>query len=202
MVRWMRIASSPPTIPSNPVADALELIKAEVDELFRTRRKAETALRQSEERYRTIIDTIVDGYYEINLRGQVMFCNDALLRIFGFTRSEVDELDALALLASDDRDRAVSVFTRVYETGEPAHSIDWEISTRDGNTDSHRDVDFAHHRCRRRGPGLSRHHSRRHRTHQRPPRKRQIWRLNSNAPSGWRPSERSPEASPTISTTS
>jgi PAS domain S-box-containing protein len=122
-----------PDDPLNPVADALELIKAEVDELFRTRRKAETALRQSEERYRTIIDTIVDGYYEINLRGQVMFCNDALLRIFGYTRSEVDELDALALLASDNRDRAVSVFSRVYETGEPAHSIDWEISTRDGN---------------------------------------------------------------------
>ncbi len=121
-----------PDDPLAPVADALELIKADVDELFRTRRKTETALRQSEERYRTILDTIVDGYYEINLRGEVMFCNDALLRIFGFARSEIEELDALALLTAENQDLAISVFTRVYETGEPAHSIDWEISTRDG----------------------------------------------------------------------
>jgi PAS domain S-box-containing protein len=121
-----------PGHPLTPVADALELIKADVDELFRTRHRTETALRQSEERYRTILDTIVDGYYEINLRGQVMFCNDALLRIFGFARSEIDELDTLALLASENQELAVSVFTQVYETGEPAHSIDWEISTRDG----------------------------------------------------------------------
>ncbi len=122
-----------PDDPLIPVADALEIIKAEVDELFRTRRKAETALKQSEERYRTIVDTIADGYYEINLRGQVMFCNDALLRIFGYSRSEIDELDAVSLLAPENRDLAVSVFSRVYETGEPAHAIDWEIGTRDGN---------------------------------------------------------------------
>ena len=99
-----------PDDPLIPVVDALELIKAEVDELFRTRRRTETALRQSEERYRTILDTIVDGYYEINLRGQVMFCNDALLRIFGYSRSEIDELDALSLLAPENRDLAISVF--------------------------------------------------------------------------------------------
>ena len=122
-----------PDNPLVPVVDVLEVIKAEVDELFRARHKTETALRQSEERYRTILDTIVDGYYEINLRGQVMFCNDALLRIFGFARSEIDELDAIALLESENQEHAIAVFTRVYETGEPAHSIDWEIGTRDGN---------------------------------------------------------------------
>lgn len=124
-----------PYQPDHPLArviESLELIKAEVDELFRTRTATETALRLNEERYRTILDSIVDGYYEINLRGQVMFCNDALLRIFGYPRSEVDELDAIALLAAENRERAISVFTRVFETGEPAHSIDWEIATRDG----------------------------------------------------------------------
>ena len=116
-----------------PVVHALDLIKADVSELFQARKRSEQALRQSEERYRTILESIVDGYYEINLRGQVMFCNDALLKIFGYPRSEIDELDALSLLASDLRENAVGVFTRVYETGEPAHSIAWEIGTRDGS---------------------------------------------------------------------
>jgi len=122
----------PPDHPLAPVIDAIELIKSDVDELFRTRDRTESALRLSEERYRTILDTIVDGYYEINLRGQVMFCNDAVLRIFGYQRSEVDELDAIALLAPDDREKAIAVFKEVFETGRPSHSIEWEISTRDG----------------------------------------------------------------------
>ena len=123
-----------PDHPLAPVIDALELIKADVDELFRTRRKIEQALRESEERYRNILDSIVDGYYEINLRGQVMLCNDALLRIFRFPRSDVDDFDAIAMLAPEKRRKAMAVFMRVLETGEPAYSIDWEIGTRDGTT--------------------------------------------------------------------
>jgi PAS domain S-box-containing protein len=121
-----------PDDPLAPVVDALELIKAEVDDLFRVQRRAEVALRESEERYRTILDSIVDGYYEVDLRGQLMFCNDALLRIFGYSRSEVDTIDAISLLDNEQRESAMAVFTGVYETGEPAHSIDWEIGTRDG----------------------------------------------------------------------
>ncbi len=120
-----------PDDPLAPVVDAFELIKADVNDLFQERRKTEQALRQSEERYRTILESIVDGYYEINLRGQVMFCNDALLSIFGYPRSEIEDLDAISLLAPDLRENAIGVFTRVHETGEPAHSIAWEISTRD-----------------------------------------------------------------------
>jgi PAS domain S-box-containing protein len=123
-----------PTDPLAPVANALELIKADVNELFRARRRTEQALRESEERYRTILESIVDGYYEIDARGQVIFCNDALLSMFGYDRSEIENLDALSLLAPETKDHAVIVFTRVYETGDPAHSISWELSKRDGSS--------------------------------------------------------------------
>lgn len=124
----------PPEHPLSPVVEALELIKTDVDELLRQRGKTEQALRESEERYRTILESIVDGYYEINPRGEVMFCNDALLEIFGFSRSEADALDAIALLDPDDRAETIAVFTKVFETGTPHHLTDLEIGTRDGNT--------------------------------------------------------------------
>jgi signal transduction histidine kinase/CheY-like chemotaxis protein len=38
------------------------------------------------------------------------------------------------MLAPEKRRRAIEVFKRVLETGEPAYSIDWEIGTRDGTT--------------------------------------------------------------------
>jgi PAS domain S-box-containing protein len=121
-----------PDHPLAPVVDVLELIKADVDELFRARRRSETALRQSEERYRTILDTIVDGYYEVDLEGRVKFCNDALLRIFGFSLSEVEDLEVASLMDAQNRARAIGVFKGVLDTREPAHAIDWEIARKDG----------------------------------------------------------------------
>jgi PAS domain S-box-containing protein len=38
-------------------------------------------LRQSEERYRTIIESIEDGYYEVDLAGDFTFFNDSLCRM-------------------------------------------------------------------------------------------------------------------------
>jgi len=45
------------------------------------RKKAEEALRQAEEKYRTILETIEDGYYEVDLAGNFTFLNDALSRM-------------------------------------------------------------------------------------------------------------------------
>ena len=47
------------------------------------RRKAEEALTDSEEKYRTIIESIEDGYYELDLFGSFTFFNDTTCRILG-----------------------------------------------------------------------------------------------------------------------
>ncbi|MGD9372673.1 MAG: PAS domain S-box protein, partial [Desulfobacterales bacterium] len=45
------------------------------------RKIAEEALRASEEKYRTIIETTPDGYYEVDLAGTFTFLNDAMCNI-------------------------------------------------------------------------------------------------------------------------
>ncbi len=50
---------------------------------------AERALAASEERYRTIVESLVDGYYEADLEDRVTFCNPTCARIFGRPREEV-----------------------------------------------------------------------------------------------------------------
>ena len=51
--------------------------------------RMEEAIHLSEERYRTIIDEIEDGYYEMDLAGSFTFVNDSMSRILGYSRKEL-----------------------------------------------------------------------------------------------------------------
>ena len=53
------------------------------------RKKAQSALLMSEEKYRTILQSIEDGYYEVDLAGNMTFFNESLCRILGYTRDEL-----------------------------------------------------------------------------------------------------------------
>lgn len=110
----------------------MTLLKAELDQQLRVRRAAETALRQSEERYRTILDDIVDGYYEIDLVGNVTFCNNAMLRILGLHRDEINDLKARSYMDREHSKRVISEFVRVFDTEHPARALSWELIRKDG----------------------------------------------------------------------
>ena len=45
------------------------------------RKQAEEAMRDSEEKYRTILEKIEDGYYEVDLTGTLTFFNDSACKI-------------------------------------------------------------------------------------------------------------------------
>jgi PAS domain S-box-containing protein len=49
------------------------------------RRRAEKALQESEERYRLLFKRNLAGVYRANLAGQILDCNEACARIFGFS---------------------------------------------------------------------------------------------------------------------
>ena len=96
------------------------------------RREVEEALRQSEEKYRTIIENIEDGYFETDLEGRFTFVNDSIERILGYSREQLLMMDKANYM---DRKNALSimrVFRTVYDTGRPEQGYDWEIITRDG----------------------------------------------------------------------
>ena len=53
-----------------------------------TRKKAEEALRLSEEKYKDIIENIEEGFFELNLDGTMVFYNETLYEILGYNRKE------------------------------------------------------------------------------------------------------------------
>lgn len=123
-----------PDHPFGVFYDAMDLIKNDLDDLLHKRKQAETDLKRSEEKYRTIIEEIADGYYEVNLRGDMTFCNDALSRIFGYPENELIGLNNRAYMSQETATKVYSVFNRVYTTEEPERHLVYDIVRKEGKT--------------------------------------------------------------------
>jgi PAS domain S-box-containing protein len=96
------------------------------------RKLAERTLRESEERYRTIIENIQEGYYEVDLDGNYTFFNDGLLRITGYSRQEMLGMSNRRIVDEFNNKKVFNMFHQVYLTGVPAHAFDWECIRKDG----------------------------------------------------------------------
>jgi len=115
-------------------AELVEVNK-QLREEAEARKQAEKALskqRQSEERYRTILESIEDAYYEVDIGGNLTFFNEALCRIAGLPRDELAGMNNREYTSPETAKKMYQVFNKVFRTGKPAKEFDWEIIRRDG----------------------------------------------------------------------
>ncbi|HDQ04381.1 MAG TPA: PAS domain S-box protein [Deltaproteobacteria bacterium] len=84
-----------------------------------SQKQAETNLRQSEERYRTIIDTITDAYYEVDLAGNTTVFNEAYLKLYEYTAKEMQGKNYKTYVDKEKAQMAYWVFNQVFKTGKP-----------------------------------------------------------------------------------
>ena len=96
------------------------------------RKLAEETLRQSEEKYRTIIENIEDGYYEIDLAGNMIFFNESLLKLTGYSREEFKGMNNRDYMNKEDAKELFKHFNLVYKTGKSAQNISWRAKRKDG----------------------------------------------------------------------
>lgn len=86
------------------------------------RKHMEEALRQSEERYRTVIEDIEEGYYEVDLQGNFTFASDSICATLGYTREELIGMNYKNYVPNKQFDYVYNIFKEVYETGKPIKS--------------------------------------------------------------------------------
>jgi PAS domain S-box-containing protein len=96
------------------------------------RKRADDALRISEEKYRTILESIEDGYYEVDLRGSLVFFNDAISRILGFPPEELLGLNHRKYIEQPVCGEIEKKFNTVYRTGQPVREYAYEMRRPDG----------------------------------------------------------------------
>ena len=95
------------------------------------RKQAEDALRQSEEKYRTILREMEDSYFEVDLAGNLTFFNDSTCRNLAYSREELLGLNYRSFTAEENIKDVYQVFNEVYRTGEPNKGFSWEIVRKD-----------------------------------------------------------------------
>ena len=96
------------------------------------RKQAEEALRESEEKYRTILESLEDGYYEVDITGNITFFNDALCEIFGYSGDELMGMNNRQYTDKEYAKKLYQTFNRVYTTEKPDKGFDWKIIRKDG----------------------------------------------------------------------
>ncbi|OHD71936.1 MAG: hypothetical protein A2W19_02075 [Spirochaetes bacterium RBG_16_49_21] len=97
------------------------------------RKQMEKAVRQSEEIYRTIIEKIEDGYFEVDLAGNFIFFNDPLCKIHGYPREELMGMNNQQYTDEEDAKKIFEVFNKIYRTGESGKIFDYELIRKDGS---------------------------------------------------------------------
>ena len=96
------------------------------------RKKAEEALRESEERFRTLVDSAPEGIF-VQADGRFLFVNPALVRMLGAARPEdLIGQDILALIAPEFHAAVRDRIRRQRETGQIASPMEQEYLRLDG----------------------------------------------------------------------
>jgi PAS domain S-box-containing protein len=97
------------------------------------RRRAETALRESEERYRSLFDNANDSILTFTLAGDVTSVNRAYERLTGWTRDELIGRNWQTLVAPDDRERMADRTRRALAGDKPPSLFEVGTLCKDGS---------------------------------------------------------------------
>jgi PAS domain S-box-containing protein len=97
------------------------------------RKQMEEKIRQSEERYRSILENMQESYFENDLEGRLTFVNDTACKHLGYTKEEL-----LGTMSSSLQDEAAGrktyqAYSQLYKTGRSIKLLESEFIRKDGS---------------------------------------------------------------------
>ncbi len=96
------------------------------------RKRIEETVQRSEERHREIMAAIEEGYYEMDLAGNITFCNEASCRLMGLSQKEL--IGSHFPVLFKDTSMVYRVFHRIYMSGRPEKGFMLEVVMADGKS--------------------------------------------------------------------
>jgi PAS domain S-box-containing protein len=96
------------------------------------RKQIEAALLESQDNYRAVMENIEEGFYEVDLNGNMTLFNDALAEIHGYSRTELMGMNFRQFTDAETAQRVYKIFNSVYRTGRPSKGSEYEIIHKTG----------------------------------------------------------------------
>lgn len=94
--------------------------------------KAEQAMRESEEKYRSILNSIEEGYFEVDLGGNLTFFNKSLTKIAGYAEDELIGKNNREYTSPETAKKVFKIFNDIYRTGKPRRIDNYEVLRKNG----------------------------------------------------------------------
>ncbi len=86
-----------------------------------------TERKEIEEKYRAIVESMEEGYYEVDLAGNYTFVNPAICRYHQAAAEELIGLNYRQYMPPEVAEKIYRLFNGVYRTGVPARALDFEV---------------------------------------------------------------------------
>lgn len=96
-------------------------------------READNALRESSEKYRTILESIEEGYFETDLEGNLTFTNDPSCKILGYPCNQLLGMNTHDYATPDTAKKISRVTEQVKKTGKPEDITDCYVIRKNGS---------------------------------------------------------------------
>ncbi len=97
------------------------------------RREAEQALRDSEERFRSLIENALDIIAVVDQKGIVQYVSPSIKRVLGYQPEEFIGKNAFQFIHSDDVDLILDAFAIAIQTPDRAVSAEFQFCHQDGS---------------------------------------------------------------------
>ncbi len=97
------------------------------------RSQIEEALESREEHYQAIFENIEEGYFECDLKGNLINVNSALIEILGFSMDELIGLNYRDYMDRETADKVFEMYNAIYKSGKSEKYLSYEIIQKKGD---------------------------------------------------------------------
>lgn len=134
IVGLLRVGSLKPTVFPPPMVALLQELAVQAAmavhgiQLYAEQERAQTALRQSEERFRSLVQNASDMIVILDEKGTPVYTSPSVERIIGYRSEELEGINILSLIHPEDAERAAASLASV--TAEPGVHPPTELRVR------------------------------------------------------------------------
>ena len=111
-----------------------EILEERIEERTAELRMDREALRKSEEKYRTILQSIEEGYLELDQEGNVIFTNESACKILGYSRTELNASNYQEFTDEKNFSEITNILSTVFDTGIPNRGFESVMKRKDGSS--------------------------------------------------------------------